>query len=71
MIPMMLFPSSTREELLELRRDLHRHPELSFQEERTAAKLYESLERLKPNRWTVSPVRVLLPAWKDVTLKHL
>lgn len=48
MIPMMLFSSSTREELLELRRDLHRHPELSFQEERTAAKLYESLERLKP-----------------------
>ena len=48
MIPMMLFPSSTREELLELRRDLHRHPELSFQEERTAAKLYESLARLKP-----------------------
>ena len=48
MIPMTLFSSSTREELLELRRDLHRHPELSFQEERTAAKLYSSLERLKP-----------------------
>ncbi len=33
-------------ELVELRRDLHRHPELSFQEHRTAALLAERLRRL-------------------------
>jgi hippurate hydrolase len=43
-----LFSSATRAQLLELRHDLHRHPELSFEEERTATKLYESLESLKP-----------------------
>ncbi|MDF2726155.1 MAG: amidohydrolase, partial [Paenibacillus sp.] len=33
-------------ELIELRRDLHRHPELSFQETRTAALVAAQLERL-------------------------
>jgi amidohydrolase len=32
--------------LVELRRDLHRHPELSFQEHRTAQKVAEGLEKL-------------------------
>ena len=31
-----LFPGDLRARLLELRRDLHRHPELSLKEERTA-----------------------------------
>lgn len=32
--------------MVELRRDFHRHPELSFEEERTAAKVVAELERL-------------------------
>lgn len=36
-------------ELIELRRDLHRHPELSFQETRTASLVAEQLERLGLN----------------------
>ena len=43
-----LFPPELRRRLIDLRRDLHRHPELSFQEERTAARLYDELARLKP-----------------------
>jgi amidohydrolase len=35
-----------RDDLIELRRDLHRHPELSGQEERTAKVVAERLERL-------------------------
>jgi metal-dependent amidase/aminoacylase/carboxypeptidase family protein len=35
-----------REDLIELRRDLHRHPEISGQEERTAKVLAERLEKL-------------------------
>jgi amidohydrolase len=34
--------------LVALRRDLHRHPELSFQEHRTAERLEEELRRLNP-----------------------
>lgn len=33
---------------MNLRRDLHRHPELSFEEERTASRLYDELAHLKP-----------------------
>ncbi len=43
-----VFSTSVRKQLLELRHDLHRHPELSFQEERTSTTLYEHLERLEP-----------------------
>jgi amidohydrolase len=43
-----LFPSELRERLLALRHDLHRHPELSFQEERTAARLHDELAALEP-----------------------
>lgn len=43
-----LFSTEQRERLLQLRRDLHRHPELAFQEERTAARLQEELARLVP-----------------------
>lgn len=44
-----LFPSALRRKLSSLRNDLHRHPELSFQEERTSAKLYGELEQLQPS----------------------
>ncbi len=37
-----------RERLLRLRRDLHRHPELAFEEKRTAARLYDELATLEP-----------------------
>ena len=43
-----IFSASVRQALLELRHDLHRYPELSFQEQRTASALYEHLERLEP-----------------------
>lgn len=42
------FPAPLRAELLTLRRDLHRYPELAFREERTAARLIEALEALPP-----------------------
>ena len=38
-----LFSDAARQRLLDLRHDLHRHPELSFREERTAARLYDAL----------------------------
>lgn len=41
-----LVPPDLRDRLIRLRRDLHRHPELSFQEERTAARLTEELSVL-------------------------
>ncbi len=37
-------PDTVREAVIEWRRDLHRHPELSFHEERTAAFVAEKLE---------------------------
>jgi len=43
-----LFPAELRRTLVELRCDLHQHPELSYQEERTAGKLQEALATLKP-----------------------
>lgn len=41
-----LFTASEVDLLLQLRRDLHRHPELSWKEERTAARLVEALSAL-------------------------
>ncbi len=38
-----LIPPALRDTLVELRRDLHAHPELAFQEERTAARLAAAL----------------------------
>jgi hippurate hydrolase len=43
-----LFSPATRTQLVELRHDLHRHPELAFEEEQTAAKLHASLDALQP-----------------------
>ncbi|UCE02227.1 MAG: amidohydrolase [Candidatus Latescibacterota bacterium] len=43
-----LFPAALRDTLLELRHDLHRHPELSFREERTAVRLERALAELAP-----------------------
>ncbi len=43
-----LFSAELRTRLIDLRRDLHRHPELSFEEERTALRLHDELALLKP-----------------------
>ena len=43
-----VFSSKLRDRLIELRRELHRHPELSFQEQHTADRLTQELERLDP-----------------------
>jgi hippurate hydrolase len=43
-----LFSPHLQSRLVALRHDLHQHPELSFQEKRTAEKLYAELERLQP-----------------------
>ena len=43
-----LFPDAARQRLLDLRHDRHRHPELSFREERTAGRLYEVLADFDP-----------------------
>ncbi len=43
-----LFPPALRKRLVAIRRDLHRHPELSFQEEQTAQRLYDELSELEP-----------------------
>jgi hippurate hydrolase len=45
-----LIAPKLRDELFALRRDLHRHPELSFQEHRTAERLQAVLERLVPGQ---------------------
>lgn len=43
-----LFSNDLRARLLALRRDLHRHPELSLKEERTAQRLHDELATLHP-----------------------
>jgi amidohydrolase len=43
-----LFPPPLREQLVELRRELHAHPELSFKEEQTARRLTAALTDLEP-----------------------
>ncbi|GBD33296.1 putative hydrolase YxeP [bacterium HR33] len=43
-----LFPPELVRSLVRLRRDLHRHPELSFQEHRTAARLERALAAVRP-----------------------
>ncbi len=43
-----LFSQTLQAQLLALRHDLHQHPELSFQEHRTAMRLYAELEKLRP-----------------------
>ncbi len=43
-----LVAGPVRERLLILRRDIHRHPELAFEEERTAARLCDELAKLDP-----------------------
>ena len=43
-----LFSNDQRARFLALRRDLHQHPELAFQEERTASRLYDELAKLHP-----------------------
>lgn len=48
MIFASLLNNELRSRLIALRRDLHRHPELSLLEKRTAQKLYDELQRLKP-----------------------
>jgi len=45
-----LFPESLRRILVELRRDLHEHPELSGREERTAEVLHAALGPVRPIR---------------------
>ncbi len=43
-----LCPIGLHDRLIELRHDLHRHPELSFQEHRTADRLFAEMQRLEP-----------------------
>jgi amidohydrolase len=43
-----LFSAALRRQLLELRHDLHRHPELAFVERETATRLEAELKRLRP-----------------------
>src|SRR5688572_26542170 len=43
-----LFSPDLRKRLLDLRRELHRHPELSLKEEKTAQRLHDELATLKP-----------------------
>ena len=45
-----LFPPPVRERLVELRRELHAYPELSFKEEQTARRLIAALTDLEPAR---------------------
>ena len=42
-----VIPASLYEEIVRLRRDLHQHPELSWQETRTAGKICEYLDELR------------------------
>jgi hippurate hydrolase len=43
-----LFDADARGALVNLRRAIHRHPELSGAEDRTAARLYDALSKLRP-----------------------
>lgn len=43
-----IFSNYLQKKLVHLRQDLHKNPELSFKEKRTAQKLYEQLTKLKP-----------------------
>jgi amidohydrolase len=45
-----LFASEARDALVELRHEIHRDPELAFQEERTASRLEAALGALRPKR---------------------
>src|SRR5262245_48593242 len=45
-----LFSPAMLHRLLALRHDLHQHPELSFQEKRTAERLYAELSQLRPSQ---------------------
>lgn len=59
-----LFPDDLRRRLLTLRHDLHRHPELSFQEHATAARLEEELrglEGVEPRRVAETGVVARVP----------
>lgn len=43
-----LVPAEVRRRLVKLREDIHRHPELGFEERETAQRLYEALGELRP-----------------------
>jgi amidohydrolase len=43
-----LCPKDLSDRLIELRHDLHRHPELSFRENNTSDRLHEEMQRLEP-----------------------
>ncbi|MFH0991309.1 MAG: amidohydrolase [bacterium] len=43
-----LFTDEEQQRLVALRREIHKHPELAFREENTAARLIDELQRLKP-----------------------
>jgi amidohydrolase len=53
------FPAAEYARLVETRRDLHRHPELAFEERRTAAAVAERLESLSLSPRTVARTGVL------------
>jgi hippurate hydrolase len=46
--PDRLVPPDVRRRLVALREDIHRHPELGFQEHETSRRLYEALGELRP-----------------------
>jgi len=58
-----LVPTEVFENIVSLRRDLHRHPELAWQEERTAGRITEALEKIgiTPTRLVGTAVIADLP----------